>query len=78
MAKPCPACRGFYNMVGPEPLFARGLREPLAPGFYRSDLDFGSGPEQGPVVVVGVETGDVLRGSKLSGVELRPIAAAAV
>jgi hypothetical protein len=72
-SKPCPTCHGFYNVIGPQPLFCQGLRAPLAPGFYRSDLEFGSGPEQGPVIVVGAETGDALRRAQLSGVALRPL-----
>jgi len=72
-SNPCPTCRGFYNVIGPRPLFCQGLSQPLAPGFYCSDLAFGSGPEQGLVIVVGAETGAALRQAQLSGVELRPI-----
>jgi hypothetical protein len=72
-SKPCSACRGFYSVIRPEPLYCKDLREPLAPGFYRSDLEFGSGPEQGPVIVLGAHTGEALRGAKLSGSELTPI-----
>ena len=57
-SNPCPTCHAFYNVIGPQPVFCQELRGPLAPGFYRSDLEFGSGPEQGPVIVVGAETGE--------------------
>jgi len=75
-SQPCPACHGFHNVIGPQPLFCQGLHAPLPPGFYRSDLDFGSGPGQSPVIVVGAETGDALRGARLSGVVLRPLSTA--
>jgi hypothetical protein len=74
-SRPCPTCGGFCDVVGPEPLFARELRQALPPGFYRSDLAFGSGPEQGPIIVVGAETGEALRAAALAGLELKPISA---
>lgn len=77
-SNPCPTCHAFYNVIGPQPVFCQELRGPLAPGFYRSDLEFGSGPEQGPVIVVGAETGDALRRARLSGLHLRPLSAGAI
>jgi hypothetical protein len=75
--RPCPTCQGFCDVIGPEPLFARDLAGPLAPGLYRSDLAFASAPLQGPIIVLGAETGEALRRAKLSGVELTPILAGA-
>jgi hypothetical protein len=71
--KPCPQCHEFYDVIGPRPRFCEGLNRPLPEGFYRSDLEFGSGPEQRPTVVVGARTGDALFGAGLSGLVLSPL-----
>jgi hypothetical protein len=58
---PCPACGAFYNVIGSDPAFLAGIKQPIMDGFYRSDLEFASGPEQAPLIFVGIETAEKLR-----------------
>ncbi len=66
----CQTCRAFYSVVGADPVMLRGVAEPLLEGFYRTDLEFGSGPEQCPIVIVGIRTAQALRGANFRGLEL--------
>jgi hypothetical protein len=68
--RPCHTCRTFYSVVGAHPVVLRGVAEPLLEGFYRTDLEFGSGPEQCPLVIVGIQTAQALRGTEFRGLEL--------
>jgi hypothetical protein len=71
--KRCPGCGAFYDVVGATPARLRGVSEPLLEGFYRTDIEFGSGPEQHPLVLVGTRTAEALRTEKLSGLELQAV-----
>jgi hypothetical protein len=57
----CEDCRGFYNVIGATPTFLKRGAASLSAGFYRTDLEFGSGPEQGPLIIVAEPTGRQLR-----------------
>jgi len=57
---PCPTCGAFYNVIGATPVYLRGVTEPIRQGFFRSDLEFASGPEQHPLTLVGIDTADTL------------------
>ena len=70
--KPCPACGTFYSVVGATPVRLRNAI-PLGEGFYRTDLEFGSGHEQHPLLIVGVRTAEMLKAATLKGLELRKI-----
>jgi hypothetical protein len=72
---PCPACGAFYDVVGATPAFLRGVREPIERGFFRSDLVFGSGPEQRPLLFVGIRTAEALNEKRFEGYMLRPVQA---
>ena len=58
---PCPTCGGFYNVIGPIPVYLRDVTEPIQEGFFRSDLEFASGPEQHPLILIGVGTAEKLQ-----------------
>ncbi len=58
--KPCPECGGFYNVIGGTPAFLVGVDAPIAEGFFRSDLEFGSGHTQHPLIIVGLDTASQL------------------
>jgi len=58
---PCPTCQAFYNVIGATPVFLRGITEPIEEGFFRSDLEFASGHEQGPLILVGIGTAEKLK-----------------
>ncbi len=58
----CPLCGSYYNVIGATPAYFRGVTEPIKEGIFRSDLEFGSGPEQSPLIFVGTQTFAELRG----------------
>lgn len=60
----CPKCGEYYNVIGANPVCLRGVTEPIKEGFFRSDLEFGSGPEQHPLILVGIGTAEKLRKQK--------------
>ena len=69
----CPACGAFYNVIGANPVYLRGVTEPIHEGFFRSDLEFASGPEQHPLIIIGVGTADKLRKQKFQKFALEEI-----
>ena len=72
-AKPCPACGAFYDVLGVTPAYLRGVAEPILQGFFRTDLEFGSGPIQHPLAVVGTETYAELRAQKFKKFSGHPV-----
>jgi hypothetical protein len=72
---PCPACNEFYNVIGVTPAFLRGVTEPIEEGFFRSDLEFGAGPEQSPLILVGIGTAEKLRKQKFRNFHLGKVEA---
>ena len=71
--KPCPNCGAFYDVLGVTPPFLRGVTEPITDGFYRTDLEFGSGHIQGPLLVTGTETYAELRARKFKKFAADPV-----
>jgi hypothetical protein len=71
----CPACGAFYNVIGADPVYLRGVTAPITEGFFRSDLEFASGPEQHPLILVGVGTAEKLRKQKFQKFDLEEIEA---
>jgi len=69
----CPTCLGFCSLTRPAPVFLDRLSSPLLEGFYRSDLEFGSGPEQSFVIVASYSLGLKLRAAKLVGLDLEAL-----
>lgn len=61
---PCSTCRSFYNVIGATPVYLREINERIEEGFFRSDLEFGSGPEQCPLILLGVATARKLKEQK--------------
>jgi hypothetical protein len=49
----CDVCGGFESVAGATPAFLRPGSIVEANGFYRTDVFFGSGPEQSPLHIVG-------------------------
>jgi hypothetical protein len=71
----CPTCRAFYNVIDEGPVCLRGVTEPIQEGFFRSDLEFASGPEQHPLILVGVGTAAKLRKQKFQKLGLEEVEA---
>lgn len=71
----CPMCRAFYNVIGASPVYLRDVTEPIPEGFFRSDLEFASGPEQHPLILVGIGTAEKLRKQKFQKLDLEAVEA---
>ena len=71
----CSVCGQYESVVGATPVYVRNVRGPISGGVYRTDLEFGSGREKEPLVIMGLATYPLLMKEKLKGLEfeLRPI-----
>ena len=72
---PCPTCGEYYNVIMEGPVYLRGVTEPIQDGFFRSDLEFASGPEQHPLILVGLGTAEKLRKQKFQKFNLEEVEA---
>ena len=70
---PCPACHAFYNVIGSTPVHLIGV-ERVPDGLFRTDLEFGSGHEQHPVLLTGAGSAEQLRGQRFAGLKLCSVA----
>ena len=70
----CPKCRAFYSVIGGAE-YLRGVKKPIKEGFFRSDLEFASGPEQAPLILVGIDTAAKLRKKKFQRFHLEAVMA---
>jgi len=69
----CPVCGRYYAIAGATPAY-------LLPGervdpmeFVRTDIEFGTGDEQGPLLICGLKAGELLRDSGLAGFYLKEV-----
>jgi len=69
----CTACRGYCDVIGANPIYLKGISGPLGEGFYRTDLQFASGPEQHPLIIVGPRTGQQIKSQKYPVLDVSPI-----
>ena len=73
LEKQCPNCDRYESVVGPVFSCLKGIDFPILRGLFRTDLEFASGREKRPILIVGLETADLFRKEKLKGVLLRKI-----
>ena len=71
--KLCNRCGSYFDIVGSHPIFLADVRTPLTDGFYRIDIEFGSGHEQHPIVLVGPNTAMELHALNLRGLEFEAV-----
>ena len=69
----CADCGEYESVTGATPAFLLASPEVAAMEFVRTDLEFGSGDEKGPVLVCGESAGEALRIAKMRGLELGPV-----
>ncbi len=72
---PCPTCGAFYSVIGADPVYLRGISKPIGEGFFRTDLEFGSGPEKHWLCLVGIRTAEKLKEQAFSKYYLREVEA---
>lgn len=63
----CSLCGSYREIVGAYPAYLH-IDEPLGPGFYRTDLAFGSGESKAPLILVGTEWKLALELEKFRGI----------
>ena len=68
----CRACDRYHDVTGATPAFLRSAPPPDE--LRGTDVEFGNGDEQHPLVIVGREVADELQTSRLNGVELERVA----
>jgi hypothetical protein len=71
----CKTCGGWCSVVGATPVRLRGAPQSLSEGFFRTDLEFGSGHEQCPLILVGPATGRAIAARRYSLLDVEPIEA---
>jgi len=69
----CEKCNQYESIAGAAPAFLRNVPSTLKKGFYRTDIEFGSGRAKSPLIIIGVETYKQLKKEKLKGLEFEPI-----
>ena len=69
----CRTCKAYFSVVGATPVYLKEVHEPILNGFFRSDLEFASGHEQHPLMIVGIETAKALKAAKLPKMHFEPI-----
>jgi hypothetical protein len=67
----CPTCKRYWSVIGATPAYLVGDRK-LEEGLYRSDLFFGEGDEQHPLLFAGISTAEKMLASGLC-LDLRPV-----
>jgi hypothetical protein len=70
--QPCAECGRFFVVAGAKPAFLM-ISSALDDALYRTDLEFGTGDEQHPLVVMGPGLAERLREANLAGVDLQPV-----
>ena len=71
--KLCKGCGSYFDVVGANPIFLADVSTPLTDGFYRTDIEFGSGHTQNPIVLAGVHTAAELQALNLRGLEFEAV-----
>jgi hypothetical protein len=70
----CGSCRVPTAVAGAFPAFLIGSPV-LSDAIFRTDVEFGSGDEMSPLLLVGTGVAEALRHQRLRGLELEPIEA---
>ncbi|MCQ9122611.1 hypothetical protein [Rodentibacter caecimuris] len=69
----CNKCQQYFDVIAPIHLFQNHIED----GFFRSDLDFGSGKAKSPIIIIGTNTAKILNKAKkeykFRGLEILPI-----
>mgnify|MGYP000484950517 CR=1 FL=1 len=69
----CDCCGVYEELIGATPAFLKESKEIIKEGIYRTDIEFGSKKNRGPLIIMGVETLNVFREQRFKGLEYRAI-----
>lgn len=70
LGRVCEECGEYESVVGALPAILKES-QPMGPGFFRSDLAFGSGREKFPLIMVGSKWKELLAARRFRGLEFR-------
>jgi hypothetical protein len=70
--QPCGECGRFFVVAGATPVFLMAS-DPLCDQLFRTDIEFGTGNEQHPLIILGSGLAAQLREADLRGVDLSPV-----
>lgn len=65
-------CGKYNSVIGAAPICLTSSI-PLSDGFYRTDIEFGTGYEQSPLIVIGTETYSKMQREKFTDIDYEPI-----
>jgi len=68
----CSLCNNYESIIGATPVYLKGVNYPIESGFYRTDLEFGSGREKSHLEIIGCETKNILERECLLGINYIP------
>ncbi len=69
----CPECNKHFSVVGATPVYLRNVTAAISDDIYRSDLEFASGHEQHPLLILGVATAQAIKAAGFQKIDLTPI-----
>jgi len=69
----CSACGVFESVVGANPIFLNVSGLERDDGFFRTDLEFGSGNGKSPLIIVGPATKERLEKERFTGLTFEPV-----
>ncbi|MFN8314967.1 MAG: hypothetical protein U0T32_00785 [Chitinophagales bacterium] len=69
----CSACGNCAEVIGADPVYLKNINEPLAKGFYQTDLWFASFNRKHPLIIVDIETQQKMKAQKYRMLTFNPI-----
>lgn len=69
----CQTCHQYEEIAGANPVFLENVDNEILDGFFRTDVEFGSGREKSPIIILGTKTYKNLKKAKLTGFEFDPV-----
>ncbi len=69
----CKVCGFYESVIGATPVFLKDVLIPFEKGFYKTDLQFGSGNEKSPILLVSPQTKEELISEKFIGITFQEV-----
>ncbi len=69
----CPYCSNYESVIGATPAFLKDIDVSIKEGFYRTDIEFGSGSEKSPLFIIGLRTKKLIMKQHFKGIEFEAI-----
>lgn len=69
----CGVCQQYEQIAGANPVFLKNINDEIINGFNRTDVEFGSGREKSPLIILGIDTYKKFKKERFSGFSFEPI-----